>query len=218
MSRIIIFGDSFAIKWDYDYAWTNQLAKKFNAEQVNYAVGGSSIEYSLYQLRDYLRNNYNSNDIIVFIATNPSRSPIIHKDYNPKWACFYKVEPDDEYYKTLTRYTDTEIDKYKYWVVANILNGITNDTFLMCAFDQCIEQSKRKNFVISKFNLSKVSNHYPDPNHLHKHNHDALAKLLHQSIIKKNDLFEEKHFEQTPKPKKISKKLWSDWLQPYSKI
>lgn len=218
MSRIIIFGDSFAIKWPYDYAWTNQLAKKFNAEQVNYAHGGSSIEYSLYQLKDYLQNNYNSNDIIVFIATNPSRSPIIHRDYNPKWACFYKVAPDDEYYKTLTRYTDTEIDRYKYWIVATILNSISNDTLLMCAFDECAEQSKRKNFIISKFNLSTISNKYPEPNHLNKLNHNVLAKLLHQSIIKRNDLLDRKHFTQSPKPKIIDKKIWSDWFQSNAKI
>tara|TARA_Y100001937_G_C7104474_1_gene324218 strand:- start:669 stop:1325 length:657 start_codon:yes stop_codon:yes gene_type:complete len=218
MSRIIVFGDSFATKWDYDYAWTNQLADKFNAEQINYAVGGSSIEYSLFQLKDYLQNHYDQNDKIIFVATNPSRSPIIHADYNPKWACFYKVADDNEYYKTLTRYTDIEIDKYKYWIVATILNGISNDALMLCAFDRCDEKSIRKNFIISQFNLSSISNHYPEANHLHKPNHDVLAELLYQSIINKNDLLDQQRFEQPPKPKSINKKVWSDWFQPNSKI
>ena len=215
MSRIIIFGDSFATKWPDDYVWTNQLAKKFDAEQVNYASGGSSIEYSLYQLKDYLQNNYNKKDIIIFIATNPSRSPIIHPEYDPKWACFYKENPNNEYYKTVVRYTDVNIDKYKYWIVATILNGISNDAFLMCAFDHCEEQSTRENFIISKFSLREVSaSNYPVANHLAKENHTVMAELVYQSIINKNDLFDQKHFVKTTAPTDISKDFWSRWLSP----
>jgi hypothetical protein len=215
MSRIIVFGDSFATKWPDDYVWTNQLAKKLHAEQVNYATGGSSIEYSLYQLKHYLQHNYKKDDTIIFVATNPSRSPIIHKDYDPKWACFYyDVSQDKEYYKALTRYTDVETDKYKYWIIATILNGLTNDALLICAFDECNEKSLRDNFIISKFNLSKIAHQYPEANHIQESNHSVLAKLLHQSIIKKNDLLEERYFTQPLQPNKVNKKVWSDWFKP----
>ncbi len=215
MSRIIIFGDSFATKCDNDYGWTNKLAKNFNAEQVNYAVGGSSIEYSLYNLTNYLKNDYQQEDKIIFVATNPSRSPIIHADYNPKWACFYKVNKNNEYYKTVMKYTDQHIDKYKYFLITSILNSITNDCFLICAFDNCIEKSKRNNFIISNFCLGDIAiADQPEPNHLSVFNHDVMAELTFQSIITRNDLFDKKHFEKTNNKKIVDKKLWSNWLSP----
>jgi hypothetical protein len=42
----------------------------------------------------------------------------------------------------------------------------------------------------------------------------VLAKLLHQSIIKKNDLLEERYFTQPLQPNKVNKKVWSDWFKP----
>ena len=47
MSRIVVFGPSVAEPCREDYAWPKQLATKFNRELINYALGGTSIEWSL---------------------------------------------------------------------------------------------------------------------------------------------------------------------------
>ena len=233
MQRIVIFGDSFSVSYGDNQTWTTQLAGKFDAEHINYSVSGSSIEYSLYKLKDYIQNDYQSDDIIIFIATNPSRSPIIHPEYDPKWACFHnRINKNlssnhiqslndnmdtnnvllNMYYKAFTRYSDVNVDKYKYWLISSVLNTISNDAFFVCAFDSCEEHSNRENFIISKLKIKTVANlKLPTANHLTKINHDVLAKLIYESIINKNDLLHEKHFaENTEKDKPFLPEMFTN--------
>ena len=135
MSRIIIFGDSFAQDWDFEWTWTNLLAKKLNAQQINYAIGGSSIEYAMYQFVDYLKNNYKDDDKIVFVVTNPARSPIVHPNYEPTSSALHSMTGDNKFneawsnlHKELFRFQDEHFNKWKYTGVTSMLNGIKNDS------------------------------------------------------------------------------------------
>ena len=69
MSRIVVFGPSVAEPCREEYAWPKQLATRFNRELINYALGGTSIEWSLYKLREYLQIEWRPKDKIVFIAS-----------------------------------------------------------------------------------------------------------------------------------------------------
>ena len=199
MSRIIIFGDSFAQDWDFEWTWTKLLAKKLNAEQVNYAIGGSSIEYSMYQFTEYLKNNHRDNDKIIFVATEPNRSPIVHPKYDPTSAALHTLTGDKEFKqawelfdKQVLKYQDVKFNAWKYTIVASMLNSINNDAIMLTAFERCEEHSTRDNFIISQTVLLDYSlkNHSKLPNHFEPHNHQAMAHGAEQTFINKKDLFQ----------------------------
>ena len=61
--RLIIFGDSFAHPHKADYVWTNKITERLKAtQQINYANNGASIEYCLYKLDHYIKNDYDVDD------------------------------------------------------------------------------------------------------------------------------------------------------------
>jgi hypothetical protein len=223
MSRLVLFGDSFATQWPNDYAWTNQLAKKFDGEQVNYAIGGSSIEYSLFQFSNYMKKNHRETDKIVFILSHPSRSPIVHPEYDPAKSAdkSSKNAINKQWLQLhlhLARYIDYDTSCYKYFIAASVLNSIKNDALLICAFDNCKEKSTRENFVVSEICLFDYSvthdketvNHFSKygtsvMNHFLEPNHNAMAECAYQSFIHKKDMFDPNLFT-------VKKHNMRDWL------
>jgi len=55
--KIVGFGDSFITPCNYDYAYTNLVAKHFNAEFESYAYQGSGAWDAYFQLEKYLKDN-----------------------------------------------------------------------------------------------------------------------------------------------------------------
>ena len=213
MSRLVLFGDSFATQWPNDYAWTNQLAKKFDAEQVNYAMGGSSIEYSLFQFSNYMKKNHRETDKIVFILSHPSRSPIVHPEYDPRSSADRSKKNANKQWLQLhlhlARYIDYDTSCYKYFIAACVLNGIKNDALLICAFDNCKEKSTRENLIISEICLFDHSETHPKEtvNHFFEPNHNAMAECAYQSFINKKDMFDPNLFTSGNNPQNMR-----DWL------
>jgi hypothetical protein len=195
MSRIVVFGPSVAEPCREEYAWPKQLATKFNRELINYALGGTSIEWSLYKLREYLQIEWRPKDKIVFIASHPSWCPIVHKEYIPTWANYGGHETHGEFEKTMIRYTDYATDRWKYFLVANALNSIKNDALMMCAFESCTEKSIRNNLIISKINLSVYTDRdRVGTNHFREHNHNAMAEFTYQSLENMQDCYDKNLF------------------------
>jgi hypothetical protein len=79
MPKLRIYGDSFASD-DSEYCWPNLLANKLGYEIENFAVGGSCIEYSIYNLlNDHNNQLFSDNDIIIFVQTAPGRLNFTHQ-------------------------------------------------------------------------------------------------------------------------------------------
>ena len=191
MSRLIVFGPSVAEPCMEDYAWTKQLAEKMNYQLINHALGGTSIEWSLYKLTEYINTDQRPKDKIVFVASHPSWCPIVHKEYIPTWANHGDHAQHGEFEKTMIRYTDYDTDRWKYFLIANALNTINNDALMMCAFESCTEKSMRNNFIISKINLSVYTDRdRVGTNHFREHNHHAMAKFVYESFIQLKDCYD----------------------------
>tara|TARA_B100001059_G_C17806745_1_gene569648 strand:+ start:1029 stop:1709 length:681 start_codon:yes stop_codon:yes gene_type:complete len=219
MSRIIFFGDSFAEPKPEDYVWTKQLARKFDAELVNHAVGGSSIEFSLFQFAQYMKQDYRETDKIIFIVTHPSRSPVVHPQYDPSTANLNTLKGDKEFNKAwlklhlqLYKFTgQPETDFYKYFIVTSVLNSITNDTLMMCSFEECEERSTRDNFVVSRIHLREYSeSNWKAPNHYWEPNHNAMSECAYKSIINKKDMFDTTLFTSGNKLGSLREWAWKE--------
>ena len=213
MSRIIFFGDSFAEPKPEEYVWTKQLANKFDADMTNHALGGSSIEFSLFKFTEYMKTDHKDTDKIIFVCTHPSRSPVVHPQYDPSIASLNSIKSDEEFntawlklHLQIYKFTGhTETDYYKYFIVASVLNSISNDTLMMCSFEECDERSTRDNFVISRINLREYAEtDIRAPNHFWEPNHNAMANCAYESIINRKDMFNTKLFNKGKKPFSLS--------------
>jgi hypothetical protein len=90
---LVLFGDSFTSEPDLSEhpsthaTWFKMLADDLGIEYKTYGESGSSFEHSTLKFFEYLTSdNYDPNDQIVFVLTDGNRSPIIAKDFAPKWA------------------------------------------------------------------------------------------------------------------------------------
>lgn len=182
--RVIIFGDSFVEPYDHiDWVWTNQIKHKIKATEIkNYALGGSSIEYSLKRYYDYVMTDHQESDKIIFVLTDGHRSPIVHPDYNPSWASFvnslHKRTKDNkkwydkdtqkhyedhmQFYKSLTCWLYDDDNHYKYFTVMNSLQNIPNDVVMLRSFEhidveKIIKFNNKSNLTFPSLSLTKVS-------------------------------------------------------------
>lgn len=195
MSRIIIFGPSVAEPCQEKYSWTKQLADKMNYKLINHALGGTSIEWSLYKLREYINTDHRPKDKIVFVASHPSWCPIVHNEFIPTWANYGAHQQHGEFEKTMIRYTDYNTDRWKYFLIANSLNVMDNDAIMMCAFESCTEKSIRNNFIVSKINLSVYTDRdRVGTNHFREHNHNAMSEFVYKSLMQNEDCYDKKQF------------------------
>ena len=160
--RLIIFGDSFAHPHKADYVWTNNITVRLNAtEQINYANNGASIEYCLYKLDHYIKNDYDVDDKIIFFITNPTRAPLVVNDYVPDWASLSSaydvakgesrhdrtvdhVKEHSAYYKTHVTFTSLQQSEYKFFLVLSALNTIKMTHWYCFHLINCTKKSLNK--------------------------------------------------------------------------
>lgn len=90
---LVLFGDSFVSEPDLSEhpsthaTWFKMLADDLGIEYKTYGESGSSFEYSTLKFFEYLTSdNYDPTDQIVFVLTDSNRSPVIAKEFVPKWA------------------------------------------------------------------------------------------------------------------------------------
>lgn len=99
MGKLIVFGDSYCANTiPSDQYWWKIVADTLNVEVVNYAVSGSSLNYSISKYYEYLNSNYYVNDTILFVCTSGLRSPLVHQFFPPNLSAlaelFYKINFD----------------------------------------------------------------------------------------------------------------------------
>lgn len=225
MTNLVIFGDSFTendfekavpeqskIEYDsYHNNWTNQLANKLSVNEINYGMGGTSIEYSLTKFYDYIRDNDVSNDICIFALTSPQRQ---------YWGDFYKR-------KTFTDFDfdidDSIDDNILHWVIDNeqmskmearwinatcmlhnfaylfkkmiILNCFSTDIVMQDLY-RYIKPNNEVLVVKGSLRKHISSNEYiheeplwdPRPNHISDANHKILADEIYNAIVNDTEL------------------------------
>jgi hypothetical protein len=77
--------------------WFKMLADDLGIEYKTYGESGSSFEYSTLKFFEYLTgNDYNPSDYIVFVLTRNDRSPVVAREFPPKWAALtsQKIYPE----------------------------------------------------------------------------------------------------------------------------
>jgi hypothetical protein len=223
---IIIFGDSFASN-KHNFAqnvseakkieiskfssitnnWTKQLASILELNEVNYAEEGSSIDYSLSKLYEYISSNQCSNKTVIFLLSNPVRKYLGTKYKNNGFAVKYKIPPDlsNEFVEWLVDNEPFSIaqsreinticmlkniaPKFKRVVLINCFETIDDE---LIAF---IDTSSTEHFsyvqgalvTVSKDEVIDSTVDHGDidnrPNHLSDENHAILAKSIADVVI-----------------------------------
>jgi hypothetical protein len=141
--KIVGFGDSFIIGCSYDYAYTNLVAKHFNAEFKSYAYSGSGTWDAYFHLEKYLKNNP-APDVILCVWSAAGR--LYHPNvrdicYNsavinpkePKTPAFKPVmEAAKIYYEYLhdSHKTDMEHSCLYYWIDNVLVPQYPNTKFI----------------------------------------------------------------------------------------
>lgn len=158
MSKLVIFGDSFASYRDnqkVDNAkgvlWFEEVAKKLNLPLKNEAHPGSSFEWSKKQFWDYYNSNeYSEDDLIIFVFTSFQRSPFLAVDLPPQYASYYSdflqgtlkkdhfaynhYNDNKELYRGLIKYYNWETQLFDRHLFCLALKQIQNMTIAITAF------------------------------------------------------------------------------------
>lgn len=155
MSRLVVFGDSFADERVQEITWPKLLSSKFGVPAKYYSLAATNLEYTSTKLFDYLENDYQETDIIVVILTSCYRAPIVHDAYYPSWSTLYKfIVGDDkllekldnpyvtehfkeheEYYKTWLKFFNPAIHKSQCYFIAKAVNSLPNKKLVLSAFE-----------------------------------------------------------------------------------
>lgn len=158
MSRLIVFGDSFAShrnsqhpEYSKGVLWFEEVAKKLNLPLKNKAHSGSSFEWSKKQFWDYYNSNeYSEDDLIIFVFTSLQRSPFIAADLPPQYASYYSAflqgtlkkdhfaynhyNDNKELYRGLSKYYGWETQLFDRQLFCLALKQIPNMTVAITAF------------------------------------------------------------------------------------
>lgn len=190
-SKLVVFGDSFFESWGanldpyYGLCWTSTLANRMNKSLLNYAVSGTSLNYSVQMLFHYLDTEYDESDTIIFGITNMVRPENLLDDnhngwHSTAWKILDPSTPSDEisreqykyfkkdrtFWKTfLTRGMYTDDFKNQLRLVENYLHNIPNNTLILHSFEDSTEDNK---FYLNKlvfrenFKYANKLNHLSD--------------------------------------------------------
>jgi len=161
MSKLVIFGDSFASYRNSDshqkakdskgVLWFEEVAKKLNLPFITRACAGSSFEFSKNQFWKYYNSDeYSPNDLIIFVYTSFQRSPLLAKDLPAQYASYYAAwlqgtlskthfaynhyNDNKELYKSLTKYYDIDTQYCDRNLFCLALKQIPNMTVVITAF------------------------------------------------------------------------------------
>jgi hypothetical protein len=155
MSRLVVFGDSFADERPQEIAWPKLLSSKYGVPVKYYSLAATNLEYTSTKLFDYLENDYQETDIIVVILTSCHRAPIVHDDYYPAWSTLYKfiitddklleklnnpylsehIQEHESYYRTWLRFFNPKIHKSMCYFIARTVNSLPNKKLVLSAFE-----------------------------------------------------------------------------------
>lgn len=197
--RLVVFGDSYFEDIPGKICWPSLLSERLNFDIVNYAVAGSSINYSVQQFFHYYRTDYNPKDYIIFGNTYQGRAPFT---MNEGIVCYqnylltYLSEPGepvdrreaiDEYYSREDNFWNVWFDQvFKFDDVDNqveliysFINNLTNKNLFLSAFDTLHTD---QNLLKDKFSLHMITR---------MENYTNKDEINHMSIENKHKLAEQ---------------------------
>lgn len=180
--KLVLFGDSFvSIHLDEEYSWPFLLAHKLNMSTdaiLNFGKPGTGLDWSICQFLKYLNSDdYNENDIIIFVVTHYARPPIIENENQSMSAGFNAYynkikqgipsnvkeyyEKYDAFYRT---WFDLQTDDMKYkdrWLLALALKQLPNFTVLMSGFDDIVLPSQANHILLQDSkNFLKIDSNF----------------------------------------------------------
>lgn len=195
MRKLIVFGDSYADRIhnecltddnkDLDYPiWYDILAQSLGYKLLKYGLCGSSIEYSMIKLYEYINSfEYSENDVIVFVCSSTVRIPLIHKNIPPSTASSWIKYIDGSlkhdkrikrffdkhgnFFKTLFKFYNLDLAHQQRSNIAFLLKSLPNQTLIVSAFDDvdyALSDSRKhllkndENFILINGNLLEISN------------------------------------------------------------
>lgn len=177
--RLVVFGDSFAetsTRKDLnETCWVFVLAKMLNYSILNYARGGTSLNYSIQMFFEYMETEYMSNDYIVFVTTSYSRLPALPKGVDYGYMSSLANYYNDEFkfkrdFKDRQKFYTNNLQAMNYMaenictlqdfknqimLLYSYLNTMKNKTVMIPAFEHRLSISKLVNK--EDFSLDKVS-------------------------------------------------------------
>ena len=170
---LVLFGDSFASVHPTGphQTWFEMLAEKLGTNYKSYAVDGSSFEYSTLKFYEYLQTDWSPEDIIIFILTSITRSPVIQDDFNPSWAAlasgkvFYDtLPPRDQQLLDIRAESTSHFEKYKQyykdWFKLQNDDLILAQRFMLL---KCLHSLSNKTLSISGWESErKISDNFVD--------------------------------------------------------
>lgn len=166
--KLVLFGDSFvSIHLDETYSWPFLLAHNLNISTdniLNFGKPGTGLDWSICQFLRYLNSDdYNENDIVIFVVTNHGRPPIMENENQSMSAGFNAYynntqgipnnvkkyyENYDLFYRT---WFDLQTDDMKYkdrWLLALALKQLPNFTILMSGFKDIVLSSQANHILL----------------------------------------------------------------------
>lgn len=218
---LVLFGDSFVSEWDSsDHpSWFDLLAKELNTTYKTYGTRGSSFEYSTLMFYQYLMNDYDSEDVIVFVLTSPNRSPVVTDEFDPSWAAqaygkvFYKEQNSRDkkiidglsdssehynryrtYYKDWFMLQSNDLILAQRYVLLTALHSLSNKTVSLSGWDTELPISNKFNNHLSASLWQAAENQITDGHFvdlLSKHGRDFRQNHFHEEnhIILKNGVY-----------------------------
>ena len=207
--RLVVFGDSFfetSKSPDFELSWTISLADSLDRSLLNYALHGTSLNYSVQMLFHYLDTEYDKNDIILFGVTSLTRVANLLDDDNQglhsaAWAWMdpnngyaditkeqYKYfQKDNKFWKTLLirgMYIDDARNQLR--LVEEYLNCMKNNTLVLHSFNHFLDNDDDFN-LMKIVRIEKLKN-FHNLNHLSDNNKKMLARLAYKHLLKGNHL------------------------------
>ena len=207
--RLVVFGDSFFETNEIPHleiSWTIRLADSLDRSLLNYALHGTSLNYSVQMLFHYLDTEYDENDIILFGVTSPTRVANLLDDDNrglhstalvwldssnditkEQYKYFQK---DNKFWKTLLirgMYIDDIRNQLR--LVEEYLNCMKNNTLVLHSFDHLLDSDE---FCLIKIVRLENNNNFDNLNHLSDNNKKILARLAYKHLTdrKNKELFD----------------------------
>ena len=159
---------------------------------TSWALYGSSIEYSMMQLRNYINYSYDKDDVILYGFTNHARLPFIGNEFKEEFG-YDRASPDKEKDPFFVLYSELSDAEMKRWYLLNFLATLPNKkVFIDCfsnnwsGFDFHIKGclGDISNAEIINEHLQRVG--YGEdqrPNHLGLDNHAILADVLYRFLM-----------------------------------
>jgi hypothetical protein len=119
MKTLRVYGDSFASNYDNNViSWPKLLSKSLQLPLINNAIVGSSVEHSITQIHNDVKNKiFCNNDIIVIVVSSFGRLNFSYQQQHPSTAAQYIHVPKDS--KIINHDWYWKNKKYIEWYLVN---------------------------------------------------------------------------------------------------